>query len=38
MAGYVERILSRPSVELLTTDQLTPEKAGAGFLLGDGRG
>ena len=33
-----ERILSRPSVELLTTDQLTPEKAGAGFLLRDGRG
>jgi CubicO group peptidase (beta-lactamase class C family) len=31
-----ERILSRPSIELMTTDQLTPaQKAGAGFLLGD---
>jgi CubicO group peptidase (beta-lactamase class C family) len=34
-----ERILSRPSVELMTTDQLTSEqKAGAGFLPGDNRG
>jgi CubicO group peptidase (beta-lactamase class C family) len=34
-----ERILSRPSVELMTTDQLTAEqKAGAGFFLGDSRG
>jgi CubicO group peptidase (beta-lactamase class C family) len=34
-----ERILSRPSVELMTTDQLTPEqKAGAGFVLGENRG
>lgn len=32
-----ERILSRPSVELMTTDALTPEqKAGAAVLLGDG--
>ena len=31
-----ERILSRPSVELMTTDQLTPEqKAGAGIFFGD---
>ena len=30
------RILSRPSVELMTTDQLSPEqKAGAALLLGD---
>ena len=27
-----ERVLSRPSVELMTTDHLTPEQAGAGFL------
>ena len=34
-----ERILSRPSVELMTTDQLTPEqKAEPGFFLGDSRG
>ena len=34
-----ERILSRPSVELMTTDQLTPEqKAGAEMILGDNRG
>ena len=34
-----ERILSRPSVELMTTDQLTPEQhAGAGFFLGGNRG
>ncbi len=34
-----ERILSRPSVELMTTDHLTPEqKAGAGPVLDDGRG
>jgi CubicO group peptidase (beta-lactamase class C family) len=33
------RILSRPSVELMTTDQLTPEqRAGAGFFLGGERG
>ncbi len=33
-----ERILSRPAVELLTTDHLTPEqKAGARVLLGDHR-
>jgi CubicO group peptidase (beta-lactamase class C family) len=32
------RILSRPSVELMTTDQLTPEqRAGAGFFLGGNR-
>ena len=32
-----ERILSRPAVEAMTTDQLTPEqKASAGFFLGDG--
>jgi CubicO group peptidase (beta-lactamase class C family) len=31
-----ERILSRPSVELMTTDQLTPEqKAGTGIFFGD---
>jgi CubicO group peptidase (beta-lactamase class C family) len=31
-----ERILSRPSIELMTTDQLTPEqKAGAGVFLGE---
>jgi CubicO group peptidase (beta-lactamase class C family) len=34
-----ERILSRPSVELMTTDQLTPEQsAGAGSFLGGNRG
>jgi CubicO group peptidase (beta-lactamase class C family) len=34
-----ERILSRPSVELMTTDHLTPEqKAGAGIFFGDNRG
>lgn len=34
-----ERILSRLSVEAMTTDQLTPEqKAGAGVFLEDGRG
>ncbi len=34
-----ERILSRPSVELMTTDQLTPEqKATAGIFLGENRG
>jgi CubicO group peptidase (beta-lactamase class C family) len=34
-----ERILSRPSVELMTTDQLTAEqRAGAGFFLGGERG
>ena len=34
-----ERILSRPTVELMTTDQLTPEqRAGAGFFLGGNRG
>jgi CubicO group peptidase (beta-lactamase class C family) len=34
-----ERILSRLSVELMTTDQLTPEqKAGAGVFLGDNSG
>jgi CubicO group peptidase (beta-lactamase class C family) len=33
------RILSRPSVELMTTDHLTPEqKAEAGVFLGDNRG
>jgi CubicO group peptidase (beta-lactamase class C family) len=33
------RILSRPSVELMTTDQLTPEqKAGADIFFGDNRG
>jgi CubicO group peptidase (beta-lactamase class C family) len=33
-----ERILSRPAVELLTTDQLTPEQqAGARVFLGDNR-
>jgi len=33
------RILSRPSVELMTTDHLTPEqKADVGVLLGDNRG
>jgi CubicO group peptidase (beta-lactamase class C family) len=32
------RILSRPSVELMLTDQLTPEQqAGAGFFLGENR-
>jgi CubicO group peptidase (beta-lactamase class C family) len=34
-----ERILSRPSVELMTTDHLTSEqKAGAGIFFGDNRG
>jgi len=34
-----QRILSRPSVEVMTTDQLTPEqKATAGIILGDNRG
>jgi len=34
-----ERILSRPSVELMTRDQLTPEqRASAGIILGEGRG
>lgn len=34
-----ERILSRPSIELMTTDQITPEqKVGSEFILGDGRG
>ncbi len=34
-----ERILSRPSVELMTTDHLTPEqKAGTEMILGDGNG
>ena len=34
-----ERILSRPSVELMTSDQLTPdEKLGSELLLGAGRG
>jgi CubicO group peptidase (beta-lactamase class C family) len=34
-----ERILSRPSVELMTTDQLTPEQSAAtGFFLGGNRG
>jgi CubicO group peptidase (beta-lactamase class C family) len=34
-----ERILSRPSVELMTTDQLTPaQKAGADIFFGDNRG
>ncbi len=34
-----ERVLSRPSVELMTTDQLTPEqKAGSDIFLGDNRG
>jgi len=34
-----ERILSRPSVELMTTDQLTPEqKSGAGMFFGDNSG
>lgn len=33
-----ERILSRPSIELMTTDHLTPEqRAGAGIFLGDGQ-
>jgi CubicO group peptidase (beta-lactamase class C family) len=33
-----ERILSRPSVELMTTDQLTPEqRAGASIFFGDSR-
>ncbi|MBC8136622.1 MAG: beta-lactamase family protein [Fibrella sp.] len=34
-----ERVLSRLSVEAMTTDQLTPEqKAGAGIILGENRG
>jgi CubicO group peptidase (beta-lactamase class C family) len=34
-----ERILSRPSVELMTTDQLTPQqKVGAGMFFGDHSG
>jgi CubicO group peptidase (beta-lactamase class C family) len=34
-----ERILSRPSVELMTMDHLTPEqKQGSGMFLGDNRG
>ena len=34
-----ERILSRPTVDLMTTDQLTAEQsAGAGFFLGGNRG
>jgi CubicO group peptidase (beta-lactamase class C family) len=34
-----ERILSRPSVELMTTNQLTPEQqAGGSLILGDNRG
>jgi CubicO group peptidase (beta-lactamase class C family) len=34
-----ERILSRPSVELMTTNQLTPEqRAATGVFLGDNRG
>jgi CubicO group peptidase (beta-lactamase class C family) len=34
-----ERILSRPSVELMTTDRLTPaQSAVAGTFLGDNRG
>src|SRR5262249_51252882 len=34
-----ERILSRPSVELMTTDQLPPEqKVGSGLFFGDNRG
>lgn len=34
-----ERILSRPSVETMTTDQLTPaQRASSGFILGDNRG
>ena len=34
-----ERILSRPSVELMTMDHLTPEqKQGSGMFLGDSRG
>jgi CubicO group peptidase (beta-lactamase class C family) len=33
------RLLSRPAVELMTTDQLTPaQRAGAGIILGDNRG
>ena len=36
---HVERILSRPSIEAMTSDQLTPEqRAGAGLFLGDNRG
>jgi hypothetical protein len=34
-----ECILSRPSVEVMTTDQLTPaQRAATGILLGDNRG
>jgi CubicO group peptidase (beta-lactamase class C family) len=34
-----ERILSRPAVEAMTTDQLTPaQQASAGFFLGENRG
>jgi CubicO group peptidase (beta-lactamase class C family) len=34
-----ERILARPTVELMTTDQLTPEqRSGAGFFLAGDRG
>src|SRR5258706_4249245 len=34
-----ERILSRPSVELMTTDQLTPaQREGGAMILGQGRG
>jgi CubicO group peptidase (beta-lactamase class C family) len=34
-----ERILSRPSVELMTTDQITSEqKLGSGIFFGDNRG
>ncbi|MGH9173478.1 MAG: serine hydrolase domain-containing protein, partial [Vicinamibacterales bacterium] len=34
-----ERILSRPTVEAMTTDQLTPEqRAGGSLILGDNRG
>ncbi|HEY3680632.1 MAG TPA: serine hydrolase domain-containing protein [Bradyrhizobium sp.] len=34
-----ERILSRPSIELMTTDQITPEqKQGSELFLGDNRG
>jgi CubicO group peptidase (beta-lactamase class C family) len=33
-----ERVLSRPSVELMTTDQLTPEQKAENFLFFGGRG
>jgi CubicO group peptidase (beta-lactamase class C family) len=37
--GGSERILSRPSVELMTTDQITPEqKLGSELFFGDNRG